>query len=53
MYLPRRERGGGLMELNQMHRAMSVGLAEYVKYSTDDGIKFVNKHEHNKPEKLA
>ena len=48
MYLPRQEGGSGLMELNQVHRGMSVGLAEYVKWSTDYRIQFVNKHEHNK-----
>ena len=41
------------MELNQVHRATSVGLAEYVKCSTDYQIQFVNKHEHNKPEKVS
>ena len=52
MYLPIREGGSGLIGLNQVHRATSVGRAEYVKCSTDYRIQFVNKHEHNKPEKL-
>ena len=47
-------KGGGaglnfLMELNQVHRATTVGLAEYVKSSTDDRIQFV----YNKPEKIS
>ena len=41
-----------LMELNQVHRATTVGLAEYVKNSTDDQIQFVHKHEH-KSEKVS
>ena len=51
MYLLR-QGGGDLMELNQVHRVMTVGLAEYVKSSTDNQIKFVHKHEH-KPEKVS
>jgi len=35
MYLLRREGGSVLMKLNQVYRATSVGLAEYVKCSTD------------------
>ena len=53
MYLPRKEDGGGLMELNQVHRATTVGLAEYMKSSTDYQIQFVHKHEHSKPEKTS
>ena len=45
--------GGGLMELNQVHRATTGGLAEYVKSSTDYRIQFVHKHEHNKAEKVS
>ena len=41
------------MELNQVHRATSVGLAKYVKCSTDYWIQYVNKHEHNQPDKLS
>ena len=40
------------MEFNQVHRMMTVGLVEYVKSSTDDGIKFVHKHE-DQPEKVS
>ena len=41
------------MELNQVHRMISVGLAEYVKSSTDYRIQFVSKHEDSKPEKVS
>ena len=52
MYLLRREGGSGLRELNQVDRMTTVGLAEYVKGSTDYGIQFVRKHEANKPEQV-
>ena len=51
MYLPRKG-GGGIMELNRVHRATNVGLSEYVKSSTDSGKQFVHKHEH-KPENVS
>ena len=35
------------------HAHTHVRLAEYVKCSTDDQIKFENKHEHNKPENVS
>ena len=40
-----------LMELNQVHRMTTAGLAEYMKSATDYRIQFVGKHEDNKPEK--
>ena len=39
------------MELNQVHRTSCVGLAEYVKNSTDDRMRFVHEQENNRPEK--
>ena len=52
MYLPRREAGSGLMELNQAYRMTTVGLAKYVKSATDYQIQFIRKHKDNKPEKV-
>ena len=40
------------MELIQVLRAMTVGLADYMESSTDDRIQVVYKHEH-KPEKVS
>ena len=51
IYLLRGEGGSGLMELNQVHRMTTVGLAEHVKSETDYRIQFACKHEDNKPEK--
>ena len=53
VYLPRGERGSGLMELNKVHRTTTVGLAEYVKISTDYPIQFVCNHEDSKLEKVS
>ena len=53
MYLPRWEEESGLMELNQLHRVMSVRRAEYVKCSTNPQIQYENNHEHNKHEKVS
>ena len=39
------------MELNQVHRTSRVGLAEFVKSSTDYRMRFVHEQENNKPEK--
>ena len=41
------------MELNQVHRALTVGLTETVKSSTGYRIQFEHKHEHNTPEKVS
>ena len=49
--LPRREGGGGLIELNQMHKTTCVGIAEYMKSSTDYWKRFVREQENNKLEK--
>ena len=39
--------------IRRTHTHAHVGLVEYVKCSTDYQIQFVNKHEHNKPEKVS
>ena len=51
LYLPRRERGGCVMERNQVHRTSCVRPAELVKSSTDYCMRFVHDQENNKPEK--
>ena len=51
LYLPRRERGGCVMEHNQVHRTSCVRPAEQVKSSTDYRTRFVHDQDNNKPEK--
>ena len=50
LYSPRRECGDGVMEFNQVHRTLCVGLAEDVNSSTDFWMRFVHGQE-NKLEK--
>ena len=46
MYLPRREGGLGLTEINQAYRAAIVSIGQYLKSSADEIIKKVAQH-HN------
>jgi len=51
LYLLKWEGGGGLMELNQVHKTTCEGMAEHVKNSTDYWMRFVHEQENNRPEK--
>ena len=39
------------MELNQVHRTSCIGLAEFVKSSTDYWMRFVHEQQNDNPEK--